>query len=152
MTRIRPIAPTDIELICRHRAEMFAEAGRTAAAISEMAEPFQTWLRPRLEDGRYFGFIAKLDGRAVGGVGLMELDWPPHPSHPSDDRRGYVLNVFVEPVHRGKGIARRLMQAADEEFARRQLGYVVLHATSAGRPLYDRLGWLGTSEMAKQIR
>ena len=75
----------------------------------------------------------------------MVIDWPPHPSHPSDDRRGYVLNVYVEPEWRGQGIAKRLMAAAEDAFTQRGIGYAFLHATETGRPLYERAGWVGST-------
>src|SRR5271166_5418937 len=134
MRNIRPVSPSDLELICRHRHEMFREAGRTEADLAPMAGPFRRWLAKRLEDGAYFGFVAENAGRAIGAVGLMAIDWPPHPAHPLDD---------------GRGVAHALMTASDREFARRGLQYLILHATEAGRPLYERSGWVRTTEMAK---
>lgn len=116
-----------------------------------MREPFRRWLEPRLSQGDYFGFIAELGGRPIGGIGLITLEWPPHPAN-FDPRRGYVLNVFVESAHRGRGVGRALLKAADEEFMARGIGYAILHAIDAGRPLYERTGWAATSEMAKPIR
>ena len=43
------------------------------------------------------------------------------------------------------------MQLAEAEFSQRGLGFAVLHATEAGRPLYQGLGWAATSEMAKVL-
>lgn len=62
-----------------------------------------------------------------------------------------MLNVFVEPAYRKRGLARELMVLADAEFARRGVSYAVLHATEKGGPLYRSLGWNGTTEMAKPI-
>lgn len=140
MISLRTVAPNDFELICRHREMMFRDAGRTDAALAAMDAPFRAWLEPRLQDGRYFGFIAENDGVPVGGVGLIEIDWPPHPLHPTQARRGYVLNVYVDPALRGQGVAGRLMQASDDEFTRRGIVFASLHATEAGAPLYARLG------------
>jgi GNAT superfamily N-acetyltransferase len=148
---VRPVRPADLDLIRRHREEMFRDSGRAEAVVAAMSDPFRLWLQPRLEDGRYFGFVAEAEGAPIGGVGLMEIDWPPHPLHPHEDRRGYVLNVFVEPSHRGRGVARALMAAADAEFARRGVSYLVLHATEAGRVLYEQIGWTSTAEMAKTL-
>ena len=130
---------------------MFLESGKNAAALTAMIIAFSEWVAPRLADGRYFGFIAEEDGEAVAGIGLMEIEWPPHPLHPDSSRRGYVLNVFVKSSHRRKGIARVLMNAADSEFSRRGIVYAILHATEAVRPLYESIGWSKTSEMAKII-
>lgn len=142
----------DLELICRHREAMFRDAGRDDGVLATMTEHFRAWLSPRLTDGSYFGFVLEDQGRAVAGIGLMLIDWPPHPLHPTQDRRGYVLNVYVEPTHRRRGLARELMRLADAEFARRGVSYCVLHATEKGRPLYQELGWSGTAEMAKAIQ
>jgi len=131
---------------------MFRDAGRDEALLAAMADPFRAWLEPCLVDGRYFGFIAERDGAPVGGIGLMELDWPPHPLHPDQDRRGYVLNVYVEPAHRGQGIAKALMKAGETEFEKRGIDFLVLHATEAGRPLYEAMDWASPgSEMVKRL-
>jgi GNAT superfamily N-acetyltransferase len=138
-------------MICRHRREMFREASLADAHLTAMAAPFRRWLSARLMEGTYFGFVTEDAGRPIGAVGLMAIDWPPHPSHPTQDKRGYVLNLFVEPEYRARGVGRRLMEASDREFARRGLSYLILHATDAGRPLYERSGWKPTTEMAKTL-
>ena len=82
---------------------------------------------------------------------MMVIDWSPHPSHPTQDRRGYILNVFVEPAHRRAGLGTRLMNVATDEARRRDIVFMVLHATELGRPVYERLGWKPTTEMAISI-
>ena len=148
---LRPLTPDDLELVCHHREAMFRDMGRDEDALAALRAPFRAWLAPRLADGTYFGFVAETEGAAVGGVGLMALDWPPHPLHPENNRRGYVLNVYVEPTLRRRGIARALMERAEDEFRRRGLAYAALHAADAARPLYESLGWMPTSEMAKRL-
>ena len=151
MPSLRPVAPADLEAICRHRLKMFAASGREEASLLPMIDGFRNWLTPNLANGVYFGFFAEEHGEVVGGVGLMVLDWPPNPNHPDDDRRGYVLNLYVEPEARGRGVAKRLMAAAEDEFRSRRIDYVILHATKMGRPLYEADGWIATSEMAKTL-
>jgi ribosomal protein S18 acetylase RimI-like enzyme len=147
--QLRPLGPGDIDLICRHRESMFRDSGRSEVVIAAMAAPFRAWLAPRLADERYFGWAVRTDdGRDVAGLGMMEIDWPPHPAHPLDDRRGYILNVYVEPEARRRGLARMLMAEATAEAKRRGLSFMILHATDEGRPLYESLGWADTAEMA----
>jgi len=149
---VRAVEPDDLELVCHHREEMFRDAGAEEELLKVMTENFRRWLHPRLEDGSYFGFILSHDGEPAGGVGLMLIDWPPHPLHPTTDRRGYVLNLYVHPEHRRNGLGRRLMELAEEELRRRGVELLVLHATEKGRPLYAQLGWVaGTAEMIRQI-
>ncbi len=148
---LRPIAPSDFELVCHHRESMFRDMGREEATLEAMREPFRVWLRPRIDDGSYFGFVAEDDGESVAGVGLLAIDWPPHSIHPALDRRGYVLNVYVEPTYRRQGIARKLMERAEEELRARGLTFAVLHAADAARPLYESMGWTATAEMSKRL-
>ncbi|MDR2961593.1 MAG: GNAT family N-acetyltransferase [Stenotrophomonas sp.] len=101
--------------------------------------------------GRLLRLVLAEHGTSIAGIGLMLIDWPPHPAHPQQDRRGYVLNVYVEPPYRRRGIARRLMALADAAFAERGVDYAVLHATAQGQPLYADLGWAATSEMARTL-
>ncbi|WP_446742557.1 GNAT family N-acetyltransferase [Silvibacterium acidisoli] len=150
MFRLRPLISSDIDAICHHREAMFRDMGTDESTLQAMEAPFRAWLEPRLLDGRYFGFMAEVEGKTIGGAGLMELDWPPHASHPTDHRRGYILNVYVEPEFRGQGIAKALLDAADKEFQGRGLVYAVLHATEMGRPIYEHRGWKPTTEMSRR--
>jgi len=147
MYSYRPVAPGDLELICRHRYEMFKDSGRAEAILVPMTKTFRPWLERKLNSGAYFGWIAEADGKPVAGLGMMVIDWPPHPNHAEDDRRGYVLNVYVEPEHRGCGVAKALMDMAMVAARERDLRFVVLHATAKGRPVYEKLGWKQTPEM-----
>jgi ribosomal protein S18 acetylase RimI-like enzyme len=151
MFSMRSIMRTDLDMVCRHRNDMFREAGWPDATLAAMAAPFRCWLAARLADGSYFGFVAEHPGLPVAAVGLMAIDWAPHPAHPSQDKRGYILNLFVEKEYRRRGIARRLLEVSDRAFAARGIRYIVLHATAAGRPLYEQVGWSATTEMAKTL-
>ncbi len=154
MATTRPITPRDLDLVCRHREEMFRASntpGRTEAILKTMTAAFRVWVEPRLKDGSYFGYIVEDAGASVAGIGLMVIDWPPHPSHPLEDKRGYVLNVFIEASHRRQGLGSMLMELGEAEFRKRGVSYGVLHSTRMGKPLYERVGWAGTSEMAKLL-
>ena len=148
---IRPVSQSDLELICGHRERMFAASGRDRAALKPMTRAFRDWLCPRLADKSYSGWIIERDGRAIAGVGMMVIDWPPPPSHPTQHRRGYVLNMFVEPAHRRRGLGRRLMEMARAEASASGIDYVTLHTTRQGRPLYEGLGWTATAEMGLHL-
>jgi GNAT superfamily N-acetyltransferase len=155
MVMTRPVLPSDLDLICRHREDMFRASnvpGRSDRSLRAMTASFRLWIEPRLADGSYFGYIVEEDGAAVAGIGLMIIDWPPHPLHPNEDKRGYVLNLFVEPSHRKRGLARMLTELGEAEIARRGVSFAILHATRMGRPLYERAGWTQTAEMSKRVK
>jgi ribosomal protein S18 acetylase RimI-like enzyme len=148
---IRSATAEDADRVCDHRERMFLEAGRDAAAVARMRAPFREWLLRQLERGTYRGFIAESAGRLAGSVGALEIDWAPHPMHPQQSRRGYILNMFVEPAFRRRGCARLLAAAAENDLRARGIEYAALHATDAGRPLYEALGWRATNEMSRRL-
>lgn len=144
---IRPIGPADAVTVTRHRHRMFVDAGKPDdAKLYAMSEAFQAWLLPRIESGNYFGWFAEEGGQVVAGLGMMTLDWPPHPLH-LEPLRGYILNVYTEPQWRGRGLAKRLTQLAMDAARERGLNLTILHATEMGKPLYAKLGFKGTNEM-----
>ncbi|HEY2008927.1 MAG TPA: GNAT family N-acetyltransferase [Rhizomicrobium sp.] len=154
MITTRPVSGLDLELVCRHREEMFREAnafGVTEDVLKTMTLHFRNWLIRHLEDGSYFGFIAEDEKVPVAGIGLVILPWAPHPFHPSEDKRGYILNVYVKPSHRRRKIGERLMNLAEEELRQRGIGFATLHATEAGRALYETRSWAPTTEMFKRL-
>ena len=51
---IRALTELDLELVCRHREDMFRDAGRSEDVLQTMTHHFRDWLQPRLCDGRYF--------------------------------------------------------------------------------------------------
>jgi GNAT superfamily N-acetyltransferase len=144
----RPVCFGDVDLVCDQRLRMFQEARKDPGALARMQAPFQAWLQSHLRSGQYLGWIAEDGGRAIGGVGLMFLDFAPGPSHPDCDRRGFVLNLFVEPDRRGEGVAKALMRKVEDEARARATPFLVLHASDLGRPLYESMNWRATNEMS----
>jgi ribosomal protein S18 acetylase RimI-like enzyme len=64
-----------------------------------------------------------------------------------EQQRGYVLNVFVEPEYRRRGLAQALMSECMDEARRRGIRVVALHASKKGQPVYEKLGFTTSNEM-----
>ena len=67
--------------------------------------------------------------------------------HPAACRRGYLLNFFVEPKYRRLGLAHSLVKESLTEARMRGLHIVALHASEAGKPVYESMGFRTTNEM-----
>jgi GNAT superfamily N-acetyltransferase len=145
-TRAATIA--DAMLITAHRRAMFASMPNPQdSTLDAVSYSFEPWVRGRIADGKYLGWIAEESGRLAGSAGLLILDWPPHPLHPNASQRGYLLNVFVEPEYRKRGVAHQLIEQCLEEARQRGIRVVTLHSSDAGRPVYEGFGFKATSEM-----
>jgi ribosomal protein S18 acetylase RimI-like enzyme len=142
----------DAELIAYQRMRMFVDAGQAeeGAAMQTMMENFVIWVRLRLQDGRYVGWIVDQDGSAVAGAGMWIMDFPPHWMD-ADPVRAYLLNFYVDPEFRGQRLAYELLREAVQEARRRGIRVVTLHASRLGRPIYERNGFEASTEMMLRL-
>lgn len=151
MLTTRSATVRDSVLITAHREAMFREMGRgNDTSLAAMSRNFTPWLEQRLVSGIYLGWITENDARPVASSGLFLMDWPPHYL---DDgtTRGYLLNVFVDPAFRGRGVAKALARIAMDECRLRGIRMLTLHASDAGRPVYEGLGFSAGNEMQWQV-
>jgi GNAT superfamily N-acetyltransferase len=127
---------------------MFAEMGKASNdALETMSLHFAPWVRRMIAEGKYLGWIVEDDGRSVASASVFLLEWPPHPLDPSNDHRGYLLNMYVDPAYRGQGLAKNLVRVCLDETRRRGIRVASLHASDAGRSLYELFGFAPTNEM-----
>jgi ribosomal protein S18 acetylase RimI-like enzyme len=146
----RPATAADLDALVRFRVRMFADMGFASDdGFAGLSAASTVWFAKALADGRYLGwFIARADApdEIVSRSGMLLMDWPPG-IRDIGTVRGYILNVYTEPQHRGHGLATALTRAAIDEARRRGIHVVTLHASDAGARIYKRLGFEETGEM-----
>ncbi len=144
----RTAKASDAEIITHHRKQMYVEAGRQDdGGLELMAEHFTPWVAEMMEKGKYLGWLTTDKERVIAGVGLLILDWPPHPIDPRQCYRGYLLNLYVEPEYRHRRLASNLIEMVLGEARSRQIRVVALHSTDEARPLYEGNGFRATNEL-----
>jgi GNAT superfamily N-acetyltransferase len=146
--RIRKATPADMKLILAQRRAIIIECGYTdMRKLNAMLRAYAPWLRRNMRAGAYRAWFAVApDGSVAAGAGLYVMPWHPVPSDITL-RRGYVANVYTDPAHRRQGLAKRLMKTIFAWCRARKFKTVVLHASDAGTPLYESLGFKRTNEM-----
>ena len=148
MLETRTVTAADAAIVTAHRRAMFAAMGRTQESILDaMSRNFETWVTRMIVEGKYAGWITENDALPIASAGLLVLDWPPHPLDPACEHRGYMLNVFVEPEYRKRGLAHALVDLCLTEAHRRRVRVVALHSSDAARPVYESFGFRSTNEM-----
>ena len=138
---IRPATIGDVDALVHHRLAMFTEMGTSfdAPVIRQM---FREWLLKTMPAGDYHAWVCvTAGGDIVAGAGLTLLRWPPGPSPISSERIAFVYNVYTEPPHRKRGLARRLMDTVHAWCADHGVGAVALNAAPAAQHLYESQGY-----------
>ena len=152
---IRLATAADAHLLATQRVAMFRDMGRTTPEIEQpLLEICTDYLARALADGEYVGWVAELaaaPGSAIGGAGVQFRPLLPR-TDPTGrfllmGREGLILNVYVEPAHRRRGVARKLMETLIGWAPEAGIVRLVLHASPDGRPLYQSLGFLASNEM-----
>jgi len=144
---IRQATPADTETLIELRERMFAVLGvDDAASIARLRELAVPWTRDAIESGRATGFIAERDGVMVGGVSLCINRTQPQ-RRALDGRVATIFGLFVAEEERGAGLGRRLVERCIDHARSQGIALVSLHAASAAKPLYERLGFSDSSEM-----
>lgn len=151
---VRAASADDIPLLAHHRAAMFRDMGKLGPHQEDALRAATTsYLQNALETGEYVGWVALVTGTTsvIGGAGAQIRSILPRPRPGSDELElgpeAIVLNVYVEPAWRRRGVADALMRAVLDGLAPRGIRRIVLHASDEGRRLYERLGFVGTNEM-----
>jgi GNAT superfamily N-acetyltransferase len=141
--RARPATLDDLETLVHHRIAMFADMG---VPLDEqmLRGSFAEWLRQLMPSGAYRAWVAEdADARIVAGGGATIIPWPPGPQYPGN-RLAFVYNVYVEPRHRRRGLAKLLMHAIHQWCRANGVTSVALNASTDGRPLYESMGYVVT--------
>jgi GNAT superfamily N-acetyltransferase len=139
--RVRAATLTDVDHMVRQRLAMFTDMGTPAADVVAAGPAFEAWLTDAMPRNIYRAWLVETStGEVVAGGGMTELPWPPGPQYPGG-RLAYVYNVYTEPAHRGRGLARMVMDAIHAWCRAAGIQSIGLNASAFGQPLYESMGY-----------
>jgi GNAT superfamily N-acetyltransferase len=145
--RLIPATVADLETVLRHRSAMFREmSGAYERDLPLFEEASRRYFDAALRDGSYYGTLCEIDGQTVAGGGVVVAAWPGSPMN-HEPKRAWILNIYVEPQYRKRGLAQTIMQELIDWCRHNGFQSVALHSSEYGRPLYEKLGFEGTNEM-----
>jgi GNAT superfamily N-acetyltransferase len=150
---IREATPPDIPEVLRQRRAMYQDMGhRDEATLQGMVDSSEPYLHRAMADGSLRAWLSlTTDGVVAGGGAVIVSPWLSRPSNLLC-RQPTILNVYTYPRFRRQGVASALMQTMIGWCREQGFGYVSLHASADGRPLYETLGFESSSEMRLKLR
>lgn len=95
-------------------------------------------------EGRLAAWLLVADGHAMGCTCVLLWDRLPYPT---TSLHAEVAGVYVDPALRGRGYAREMVREAISWARAAEVRKIVLHPSSAGRGLYEGLGFIDGNEM-----
>jgi len=119
---------------------MFSEMG-ISVDVDSVANAFRDWVTRMLPAGTYRGWVVEdASGKVVAGGGMTILPWPPGPWYVGG-RMAFVYNVYTEPAHRRRGLARMIMTAIHAWCRQEGIGVAALNASGQAQRLYESMGY-----------
>ena len=141
--RLKLADVSDVELLTEMRLEMRRERETVPLTIpwEDFRKATEDFFRETLADGSFISVLA-MDGKnaaACSGMSLQRV--PPSYGNPSG-LRGYITNMYTRPAWRRQGLATKLLDALVAEAKRHGCACLYLNASAAGRPVYERYGFV----------
>ena len=132
----------DLEAFLPLRMAMLREVGMCPAEplYTELLNANRRYFQAKIPSGAYLLWLAEADAEIIATSGVLLFERPPTGENPTG-LDGYVMNMYTLPQWRGRGIATRLMAIMLEEMRARGAGRLWLHATPAGKAIYERFGF-----------
>ncbi len=146
-TVLREARETDLPAAAELWVQMFEEIGTYCEAdfSPEWRQRFCSYFARRIaaEEARYF--VADAEGRVVAAAAAIVRDG--YPLAINGRQTGYILGVSVSPAFRRRGIAKELTRRCVEWLRSIGCKRIRLHASPAGRSMYESFGFVPSSEM-----
>ena len=138
--RVRPATIADADVLVRHRIAMFTDMG-VALDAGVLDPAFRSWIEEMMPAGTYRAWLAETpDAEVACGGGITILPWPPGPRY-LGDRLAFVYNVYTEPAHRRRGLARLIMDTIHAWCREAGIASTALNASRDGLSLYESMGY-----------
>lgn len=148
---IRQATADDVPEILRQRRAMYLDMDYPDSSdLAAMLSSCEAYLLESIGNGSFRAWLGVIEQTVVGGGAVLVSPWPSHP-YDLECRRATILNVYVYPQFRRRGIARELLRTMIEWCKGQRFAMVYLHASQDGRRLYERLGFEPSNEMKLKL-
>lgn len=138
---------SDVEELIKWRAEVI-EAVFGEKADQALLSANREYYVKHLCDDTHMAFVAEFNGIEAGCGAVCFYDELPSPDNLTG-RCAYLMNIYVRPDYREKGIAKMLVRHLVNKARDRHCGKIYLETTDAGRSLYSAVGFDEMKDMMK---
>ena len=132
-----------LDLLVSTRVEVLRAANRLNDDVdmSGVERQSREYYAKALADGTHTAYLAFDGDEFVGAGGVSYYRVMPTYHNPTG-WKAYIMNMYVRPAYRRRGIATRMLDLLVKDARDRYIDCITLEATDAGRPLYAKYGFI----------
>lgn len=133
----------DIEELVRTRIVVLRAANQLSenADMLEVEEESLAYYNRALKSGEHVAYLVYDNERFVGAGGVSFYQVMPTYHNPSG-KKAYIMNMYTDPEYRRQGIAMHTLDLLVNIAKEQGVEQISLEATDAGRPLYEKYGFV----------
>ena len=130
---------SDCETLTDLRMKMRKEldSGFTSKLIYEETLDF---FKRNIKNGTHIAFVCEHNKVMIATVGITLFEIMPTTKQPNG-KVARLMNMYVEPFYRNKGIAKELLNCVMAYAKEHQIGKVMLNPSNMGKSLYENYGF-----------
>ena len=134
----RKAVTNDILALCSLRIQQLKDEGipQSNSINEELVRYFEQWL----DTDQFVEFVKEESGKLIASGAIIFFPFPPTFTNPKGVR-GYITNMYTDPLYRGQGIASDILKLLIEEARTRGVTRLFLSASKYGRPVYEKHGF-----------
>ena len=133
----------DIDLLVETRILVLRAANELSddTDMSQVEISSREYYMRALKEERHIAYLVMREKEFVGAGGVSFYQVMPTYHNPSGEK-AYIKNMYTSPEYRRKGIAMHTLDLLVWESKKKGIEYISLEATKAGRPLYEKFGFV----------
>ncbi len=142
----RPARAEEIDQLAQFRKQQLIDEGQQPTC--NMDRELHAFFVQGMQNDTLVEWVAEENGALVATAAIIFYPFPPSFTNPGGVR-GYLTNVYTSPAFRGRGIAGDLLRQLMAEAKKRKVSILMLSASAMGRPVYEKLGFVGDESWMK---
>ncbi len=135
-----------VEALARLRLALLREMGnvRDEGQEAPLLDAMRDYFRRAMGTEEFLAWVAEAEGQVVAISGLVFFERPPDAGNPAGVE-AYLMNMYTLPAWRGRGLANALLDEIIGFVRTTPARRISLHATDAGRSIYESAGFRQTT-------
>ena len=146
----------DIAVMAEHHRKMFEEIWELkcehlgAVRAAEIEKAYTQKLETEMDCGICKAWVVESKGEIVSSGAITFVSFVPNP-YDLSSKVAYLHSIYTKRSHRNKKCAQRIIQNAIEYCSSQGINRVILTASEAGKPIYEKIGFRSTPEMMRLL-
>lgn len=141
--RFYKASKSDSAILTEYRIKVLIAANELAenADMKEVQKTSYRYYQQCFDDDTHVAYLVFDGDKAIASGGISFYHVMPT-YHNTSGKKSYVMNMYTAPEYRRRGIAVKVLDLLVQELKARGIAEILLEATRAGHPLYQKYGFV----------